>query len=117
VAPGRQLERDRATEGVADDVGTLDAPLGEVRDEVLDRVVHVVGDVARIARRLTEPREVHADHVVLLCELVEDRVPRLAAVADPMDQHEGLAGALAVIDQFREKHAVTSWERDIDDGT
>ncbi len=45
---GSELERDRAAERVADDVGTVDPPVGEVVAEVVARRVHVVRRAQRV---------------------------------------------------------------------
>ncbi len=96
-AAPRQLERDRAAHRVAGDVRAREALLCE---EALERArvgVDRRRDVRRQRRRAPEAGRVARDHLVIDRQQPDHGPVDLPAQADPVQQHERRARALAVV--------------------
>ncbi len=71
---------------------SIELLLGE---EFLERPLQYLDHGAAFGHQrvgLAVARQVDQDHLTVRGELVEHRVPPLAAMTDPMNQHERLAG-------------------------
>ena len=82
------MQRDQAAERVAGDVRAVEVQVGE---EVLELLAHDVLDRPAVGdqrRRLAVPGQVDQDHLALLGELVEHRVPGLPPMGDAVNENQ-----------------------------
>ncbi len=86
------LERDPPAERVAGEVRPAQLLLGEELGERIAQDVDHRASVGDERIGLAVPRQVDEHDLALLGELVEHRVPRLAAVTDPVHQHQRRTG-------------------------
>jgi hypothetical protein len=56
--------------------------------EVVELPLPVGQEVVAAALGVAEPREVHREHAVVAAEIARDRVPRVARLEEPADQHD-----------------------------
>ena len=56
--------------------------------EVIELPLPVGQEVVAAALGVAEPREVHGEHAVVAAEVARDRVPRVARLEEPADQHD-----------------------------
>ena len=99
----RELERHPAAERVAGHVRAVEAELG------VDRAGEVGGRGGRGRRRLAEPGHVDREHLALLREPLDHRVPHVAVGAERVQEHERFTAAGAgEVDQVVARIAAVS---------
>ena len=94
VAVGRRLEGDPTAERVAGQVRTVESLVVE---EGLEHVAQDLGDRAPVGHqvgRAAVAGQVDEDHLAVHGQVVEHRVPGLAAVGEPVDQDQRLAATV-----------------------
>ncbi len=81
------------------------------RGDRVDQGGYAVGALGFGAGGITEPRQVQGIDLVPPGQVVQDRLPRLAPVAQPVQEHEGVAPAVPLVNDVSVVHKETVYPR------